>query len=154
MRIFALLKEMCLKLGLIADYIVETGHSGDWTWQKYASGIVTLFGTHAYPEKAIKIDKAYGAYYYASKECSLTLPFNLVNYAEAVPFVVSYGVGVDFTSKSRMSSANTVSWWWCNGSPYETYGATRARIQISGYWKTPVFSTGGDCPKTNSLSNN
>ncbi len=39
MRLYNLLKEMCRKLGLIADYVIEQGTSGIWTWRKWNSGV-------------------------------------------------------------------------------------------------------------------
>lgn len=43
MRLYTLLKKVFLKLGLIADYIVETGTSGIWTYRKWNSGRFDAF---------------------------------------------------------------------------------------------------------------
>lgn len=45
-RIKDLLQKACYKLGIIADYVVETGKSGIWTYQKWASGVVRLWGVY------------------------------------------------------------------------------------------------------------
>ena len=39
MLIIIKIKEIAEKLGLIADYVVEEGTSGEWTYRKWASGI-------------------------------------------------------------------------------------------------------------------
>lgn len=137
MRIFTLIKEICLKIGLIADYVVEVGHSGDWTWQKYASGIVTLFGRHDYQNYAVKVDKVYGNYYMTSSPLTLTIPIKLVNYTNSAVSVQVTGAGADFSGKAHMGSENVVSWFWYNGSAYSVYGdpTPYVNIQISGYWK-------------------
>ena len=43
MRLFNLLKKVFLKLGLIADYVVETGKSGDWIWKRWNNGEIDLY---------------------------------------------------------------------------------------------------------------
>ena len=39
------IKELEYKLGLIADYVVETGTDGIWTYEKRESGKATCWGT-------------------------------------------------------------------------------------------------------------
>lgn len=38
------LRDIAYKLGLIADYVVETGTDGIWTYRKWASGIAECWG--------------------------------------------------------------------------------------------------------------
>lgn len=144
MRLFTLLKRAFTKLGLIADYVVETGADGDWMWQKYSSGIVKLSCLHVYENYSVPCKTAYGNYY-RSATLTLTLPFSLVDYEKAAVSAAVYGAGIDFVSGERMNGANEVRYVWCNGSPYVNgiYGTPRVAIQISGYWKTP--SLGGGC---------
>ena len=42
--VIQLLKQILYKLGLIADYVVEQGTSGEWTYRKWASGIAECWG--------------------------------------------------------------------------------------------------------------
>ena len=37
-------KEIAEKLGLIADYVVEQGTSGIWTYRKWNSGVAEIWG--------------------------------------------------------------------------------------------------------------
>lgn len=143
MRLFTLLKRAFTKLGLIADYVVETGADGDWMWQKYSSGIVKLSCLHVYENYSVPCKTAYGNYY-RSATLTLTLPFSLVDYEKAAVSAAVYGAGIDFVSGERMNGANEVRYVWCNGSPYVNgiYGTPRVAIQISGYWKTPSLGGG------------
>lgn len=45
MRIFTILKKLCTKLGLIADYVMETGTDGIWTYRKWNSGVAECWGS-------------------------------------------------------------------------------------------------------------
>lgn len=47
MRLYTLLKQALYKLGLIADYVVDTGESGIWTYEKWASGKAICWGTQS-----------------------------------------------------------------------------------------------------------
>lgn len=46
------LKDIAYKLGLIADYVVETGTSGIWTYRKWASGIAECWGNTTYTQSS------------------------------------------------------------------------------------------------------
>lgn len=141
MRLFTLLKKAFTKLGLIADYMVETGSNGEWTWQKYNSGIVKLFCIHRYNNYEIACKTAYGNYY-CSAELALSLPISLVNHEEAAVSVSISGAGVEFPAKVRLTATNKVTYRWCNGSPYDIYGSPLVSVQITGYWKTPTLGGG------------
>lgn len=42
--VIQLLKQILYKLGLIADYVVEQGTSGEWTYRKWNSGVAECWG--------------------------------------------------------------------------------------------------------------
>lgn len=138
MRLFNLLKMAFQKLGLISDYIVEIGKDGDWTWQKYNSGIIEIFGVHEYENEEISCSRKYGNYY-ISESLTLSLPFELVDYVHAAVSASVSGAGADFVAKARMNSESVVAFNWCNGNAYAVYGSPCVMIQISGYWKTPTW---------------
>ena len=54
------LKDIAYKLGLIADYVIETGTSGIWTYRKWNSGIAECWGTYT---KTGPITSAWGNLY-------------------------------------------------------------------------------------------
>lgn len=79
-RLANFLKSMALKLGLIADYVVEQGTSGEWTYRKWASGIAECWGlwttTSTFPN-------AYGGAYESASSLKKNLPSGL--FIEVVP---------------------------------------------------------------------
>ena len=79
-RLANFLKSMALKLGLIADYIVEQGTSDIWTYRKWNSGIAECWGlwttTSTFPN-------AYGGAYESASSLKKNLPSGL--FIEVVP---------------------------------------------------------------------
>lgn len=135
MRLFNLLKNICVKLNLIADYVVEVGSEGDWTWQKWNSGIVKLSCVHNYDNYTLSCTEKYG-YYYCTEQLSLALPFELVDYEKASAVASVTGAGVDFTARTRVATSSRVTFYWCNGNSYSVYGGPQVCVQVSGFWKS------------------
>ena len=79
-RLANFLKSIALKLGLIADYVVEQGTSGIWTYRKWNSGIAECWGlwttTSTFPN-------AYGGAYESASSLKKNLPSGL--FIEVVP---------------------------------------------------------------------
>lgn len=44
MSLISILKSILQRLGAIADYVVEEGESGIWTYRKWASGVAECWG--------------------------------------------------------------------------------------------------------------
>lgn len=61
MRIITILKEICYRLNLIADYVVERGTSGIWTYRKWNSGIAECWGNSEY--YTTQVTSAWGSVY-------------------------------------------------------------------------------------------
>ena len=66
-------KEIAYKQGLIADYIIERGVSGIWTYRKYRSGDAVCWGTDA-NKSAINVPVGY---IYVSNNCDTYFPDGL-----------------------------------------------------------------------------
>lgn len=47
MRIYKILKGVCRKLNIIEDYVIKTGTSGIWTYQKWNNGKIEAWGNVA-----------------------------------------------------------------------------------------------------------
>ena len=75
-----LMKNILYKLGLIADYIVERGTSGIWTYRKLASGDAECWGTTS---KVANINIAQGNIY-TSQELTEAFPSTLFTDIKAV----------------------------------------------------------------------
>lgn len=65
MRVFTILKDICLKLGMVSDYVVETGTSGIWNYRKWASGTAECWCFYA--SKMTQYCSALSGYGYALK---------------------------------------------------------------------------------------
>lgn len=61
MKLFNILKEICYRLNLIADYVVEQGISGNWTYRKWNSGVSECWGRHSV---TLNVNISWGGTYY------------------------------------------------------------------------------------------
>ena len=131
-RLANFLKSMALKLGLIADYVVEQGTSGIWTYRKWNSGIAELWGTYTGTSVT---PTAWGNIY-----ASDTIP--RIDY----PFAFTSAPQVQVTP--RYTGTGGGFWIYCVGAGYTTqtpsYGAGRANntaivpcidFYVIGRWK-------------------
>lgn len=80
MNLFQRVKALEYELGLIADYAVERGTSGIWTYRKWASGDAECWGTTS---KVANINNAQGNIY-TSPELTETYPSTLFTDIKAV----------------------------------------------------------------------
>ena len=121
------------KLG-IADYIVEEGTSGIWTYRKFASGIAECWGVAS--QSSVACTKAWGSIYCSNTEgnrISVNFPFtfNGAPLVEATP----YRNGADFwlCTYSAPTTTTTGGWQVLRGS------SSTINVKISfhaiGRWK-------------------
>lgn len=131
MRVFTILKRMAHKLGLIGDYVVESGKSGIWTYQKWESGIVRLWGTYA---------GNIAAYTFSSWLVPVQkYPFNVYDAHDVACARVdtSGGMFVYGYDNNTTGWSGVVSTVDVNSAAYPTGKNARitAKIQIVGRWK-------------------
>ena len=126
------IQQIAEKLGLIADYVVEQGTSGIWTYRKWNSGIAELWGTYTGTSVT---PTAWGNIY-----ASDTIP--RIDY----PFAFTSAPQVQVTP--RYTGTGGGFWIYCVGAGYTTqtpfYGAGRANntaivpcidFYVIGRWK-------------------
>lgn len=128
------LKRVLYKLGLIADYVVETGTSGIWTYEKWESGKAKCWGVKNYGN--ISIDTAWGNVYIKSNAIS----------AIAYPFTFLEPPVVNVTEER----AGTDAFWVMTGTPgtatqTPSFGVVRGILdydtgvkvyfEVTGKWK-------------------
>ena len=83
------IQQIAEKLGLIADYVVEQGTSGNWTYRKWNSGIAECWGNIS---GSFTISTATGALYYCYS--SVTFPSRLFTEIEAIDIDAQSNYGV------------------------------------------------------------
>ena len=88
----------------IADFIVEQGTSGNWTWRKWSSGLQELFYRGGY--KSFSKLSASGSIYYADVLQDIVYPVTFL----AVPIVTSA-----FQTGMQGSSQLSNVWAWTSG---------------------------------------
>lgn len=113
----------------MADYIVEEGTDGIWTYRKWNSGIAECWGTKTYSNMAITTQ--YGSLYH-SGTLNEALPSGLFNAAPRA-FVSVKGTGCDFVSQVVCLTNSTVQFIWMNATPYTANGS--ADFYAIGKWK-------------------
>ena len=137
-RLANFLKSMALKLGLIADYVVEQGTSGIWTYKKWASGEAELRATFV-TTTAYAITTAYGNVYRYNEPFTIAfsgVPFSFVDYdTDSEIFVTIKGDGMDFSGSARLSSGNALTFFWMNPTSYTAMAGSKIQIIIKGRWK-------------------
>lgn len=136
MRLFNLLKKVFLKLGLIADYVVETGKSGDWIWKRWNNGEIDLYCRREYAEKEIQVKRAYGSIYSTQTPLVIKLPFNVLLEDGAIANVAPQASGMDYAGNIVLTESE-VRFYWCNQTMYGSgvIGGVNAQVYVHAYWK-------------------
>lgn len=127
MRIFNLLKEICLKLGLIADYVIERGTSGIWTYRKWASGDAECWGTGI--ATGVATQSLLGGFY---TYVDFSLPTNLFNELPICIANASTGTGVSGGTYASATSKNVMRIYVVGN---QNDKSVRSRMRVFGTWK-------------------
>ena len=92
--VIQLLKQILYKLGLIADYVVEQGTDGIWTYRKWNSGVAECWGAHDIYSitNYTVILNYFGGYYY-----DVAFPTGLFNDRPIVNYSALLGAGFSLT---------------------------------------------------------
>lgn len=118
----------------VADYIVETGTSGIWTYRKWASGMAECWGRKTYTDVAIDI--SWGSGYYASLGSPDNYPFAFVNDYPCVNLTLqaSKGNGWGIYNNSNYSLSNPGGIYVYNPTSQSAVNIT-VNISAKGKWK-------------------
>ena len=116
-------KEISYNQGLIADYVVEEGMNGIWTYRKWNSGMAECWGAYNYPN--------------TGGTRQLTLPFNMAN-ADYVVFGNPAGNGSIVTKHGCYNGAgnnvNAVGSFYYSITVSSNYSVTM-HFHVIGRWK-------------------
>lgn len=125
-RLANFLKSIALKLGLIADYVVEQGTSGIWTYEKWNSGKAVCWGTSKLPAST-------------TPEINVILPFNMVDTNYVVSLTPGNNASILTTPirECRVSGGNsvrTVNSFYVSAKCSSSY-SVRFDMTVIGRWK-------------------
>ena len=120
------------------DIVIEHGTSGIWTYKKWASGEAELRATFV-TTTAYAIATAYGNVYRYNAPFNIAfsgVPFSFVDYdTDSEVFVTIKGDGMDFSGGARLSSGNSLTFFWMNPTSYTAMAGAKIQIIIKGRWK-------------------
>ena len=120
------------------DIVIEHGTSGIWTYKKWASGEAELRATFV-TTTAYAITTAYGNVYHYNGPFNISfsgVPFSFVDYdTDSEVFVTIKGDGMDFSGGARLSSGNSLTFFWMNPTSYTAKAGAKIQIIIKGRWK-------------------
>ena len=120
------------KLGLIKDYVVEEGKSGIWTYEKRASGIAILKGSHTQSSVAFS---ATGNVYY---KILSTIKFP-TNFFTETPYSVVLTCSMGNVGSIEVGGVSQTGVTPTILSAVSTARSVRVYCIIEGYWKTPAW---------------
>lgn len=114
----------------IADYIVEQGTSGNWTYEKWSSGIVKMYYNSTY-SSAFNNGNYFGAYRGTRQDINFPFTLQKVIYANAhhIPTNTGFALVSSYTTSS------------CNVYPYNRTNLTAVQtgltmmVEVIGKWK-------------------
>lgn len=131
MRLFTLLKDILLRMNLIADYVVETGISGKWRYRKWASGACELWSiakfTIVFTTSYSSIMGGYGGNFNASND---PFPFTVAD--GRVTASANIGNGIGFAN--TLSNGSMVHGFICGNNPTSAGGYLES-VHVTGRWK-------------------
>ena len=129
-------KALEYKLGLIADYVVETGTSGIWTYEKWESGKAVARCRHSWTTTAWN---AWGGLYEAMPMQSVNYPSDLFTsvlncniYPNGIGAITLSGVEVG--GNSGGSTTSTPKFYALRGAT-STNNTVGVGIEAVGTWK-------------------
>lgn len=120
--------------GTAADYVVEQGTSGIWTYRKWSSGIAECWGAQSYSN--IAVTKTWGSVYESGVE-SLSFPSGL--FTETPEYCsITYGGGsaavLSMEIFSEPTSSLTQKFYFTRGSS-DTITSAKVHVYAIGRWK-------------------
>jgi len=132
MNLFQRVKALEYKLGLIADYVVEQGTSGNWRYKKFRSG-----QSEAWYKGTVNIstNTAWGSMYFSGDPTQISIPTGVFNSRPTVNITVgnnSYMLGA---STLTGTSANNVSFYIYNSRQISSSFTVNVDIHCIGTWK-------------------
>ena len=138
MNLLQRVKALEYKLGLIADYVVETGTSGIWTYEKWQSGKAECWGSQTDTISSVGVSWASPIYIYSG----LSRPSYPFAFTEAPSETVTMCRSVDpawVCKRSDVSSNNTQTkaaiYALAKAQAFSTNQSVALAYHVIGKWK-------------------
>ena len=126
------IKDILVKLNLIADYVVEQGTSGIWTYRKWNSGIAECWGNTTYTQSSNF--GAWGNNYISSVISPKAYPFTFIENPNEIIYVSSpsgSGWSLPYNGTTSASGAVHITRPASGGSNV----IWQIRYEVKGFWK-------------------
>ena len=134
MRLFNLLKNICVKLNIVSDFVIEQGKSGAWTYRKWNSGIAECWGWHDLSNVSLT---AWNSSYYYTWTNGVQFPSGLFNATPSLNITCSVMFGYMSLYGLTATGGQVRVYSPSNGShDWGYYG------YAVGTWKTPTLGGG------------
>lgn len=139
MKIFTILRNIITRaknytdntFGQMADYVVEKGSSGNWTYRKWNSGRSEAWYSGSVTQN---IQTGWGSVYFSGSNNNFSIPSGVFNSAPTVVAMVgnnSHMMGMSLTTGTTASNVQGYIW----ASRSEGNLTIMVRLYCSGTWK-------------------
>lgn len=126
---FAKIQALEYSLGLIADYVVETGTDGIWTYEKWQSGKAVCWGNSA---QTVDVNTAWG-HLYLGWLADISLPSGLFTNIATVVGTADAGSGMWVDMRIVTNPTTVGGYAYINVS--KTALEVNVRMIVIGTWK-------------------
>lgn len=118
----------------LADYIVERGTSGIWTYEKWNSGVAKCWGSQSFT--TAKANTAWGNVYYATLTSTIIFPSGLFTAAPKLQLSIDSAGGRFWVTSANDTTATNVGTIY-NIAPQQYTGNSSAilYLEAKGTWK-------------------
>lgn len=129
---FTLLSSDSSSDATIADYVVEQGTDGIWTYRKWSSGRAECWGEQLFSNQAV--DTAWGNAYYADLG-TISFPFEFKSRPMGNIFAMSTSARVWAIESTNRSKSATGSIYAVAPASYPSIASITVYLYVAGKWK-------------------
>lgn len=131
-----LMKNILYKLGLIADYVVETGTSGIWTYEKWESGKAVCWGRQ---QSTITSGQIWVTPIYSAQITCPNYPFAFLTVPTETASVVDSTNAAWIYKQAGQANANTTTratnYWAIKVNNFDANSTITVAYHVIGRWK-------------------
>lgn len=135
MKLFNLLKNICVKLNIISDFVIEQGKLGNWIYRKWNSGIAECWlvyegAVNAYTATGPGTGLRYGRY------VTFSYPFDFIETPSVTALSAQdNGFSYTFSTVAASGADNQFSVYWASNNDVDN---SRVFLHVLGLWKEMI----------------